>query len=148
MARDYTKIVAWQRAHALTLAVYKATQSFPRTEVFGLTSQLRRASYGVPSNMAEGSARNSKRDYLHFLNIAQSSLRETEYFLLLSRDLGYLSEAQHRETAKLVDGTFAPLHGLVNAVKREAGTVNTLIAVLTSSVAVALSKYCAAGALV
>src|SRR5438045_9157048 len=68
--RDYTKIEAWKLADDLTVAVYECTRSFPKEEVYGLTSQLRRASYSVPANIVEGSSRESKKDYLHFLYIA------------------------------------------------------------------------------
>ncbi len=67
--RDYTKIEAWKLADDLTVAVYQATHLFPREEIYGLTSQLRRASYSVPANIVEGSSRESKKDYLHFLYI-------------------------------------------------------------------------------
>ena len=65
--RDYKKIKAWQLADDLTVAIYERTRSFPREELYGLTSQLRRASYSVPANVVEGASRESKRDYLHFL---------------------------------------------------------------------------------
>ena len=87
MARRYRDLVAWKRSHELTLVVYKQTQRFPAEERFGMTSQLRRASYSVPTNIAEGSGRETNKDYLRFLIIALSSLKETEYFLLLPCDL-------------------------------------------------------------
>ncbi len=65
--RDYTKIEAWKLADDLTVAVYERTRSFPREEIYGLTAQLRRASYSVPANIVEGSSRDSQKDYLHFL---------------------------------------------------------------------------------
>jgi four helix bundle protein len=120
MSRDYTKIIAWQRAHQLVLAIYQVTGTFPREELYGIVSQLRRAGYSVASNIVEGSARNTDRDYLHFLNIAQSSLRELEYFLMLSRDLGYLSDEQYQQLSEQTDATARPLHGLIEAVKRNA----------------------------
>src|SRR5436305_6301684 len=89
--RDYTKIEAWKLADDLTVAIYERTRTFPREEIYGLTSQLRRAAYSVPANIAEGSSRESKRDYLHFLYIARGSLSETQYFIHLARRLGYLS---------------------------------------------------------
>src|SRR5258708_29173313 len=89
--RDYTKIEAWKLADDLTVAIYECTRTFPREEVYGLTSQLRRASYSVPANIVEGSSRESKRDYLHFLYISRGSLSETQYFVHLSRRLGYIS---------------------------------------------------------
>jgi len=71
--RDYTKINAWAFADDLTVAIYAATKSFPKDEVYALTSQIRRASYSVPSNIAEGAARDTQKDYLHFLYIARGS---------------------------------------------------------------------------
>src|SRR5262245_47539385 len=86
----FTEIRVWQRAHALVLDVYRATQQFPKEERYGVTSQLRRAAVSVPTNIAEGSKRDSNAEYSRFLNIAEASMAETEYLLLLSRDLGYL----------------------------------------------------------
>jgi len=88
--RDYTKIEAWRLADDLTVAIYERTRSFPREEIYGLTSQLRRAAYSVPANIVEGTSRESKKDYLHFLYIARGSLSETQYFIHLARRLDYL----------------------------------------------------------
>ena len=82
--RDYTKIEAWRLADDLTVAVYEQTRSFPREEIYGLTAQLRRASYSVPANIVEGASRESKRAYLHFLYIARGSLSGTQYFVHLA----------------------------------------------------------------
>ncbi len=87
----FTDLKVWQRSHALTLEIYKFTATFPTDERSGLISQLRRAAASVPTNIAEGSKRQSSPDYARFLNIAEGSLAETEYLILLSRDLGYLS---------------------------------------------------------
>ena len=119
MARLYRNLVAWQRSHELTLAIYKQTQRFPTEERYGLTSQLRRAAYSVPANISEGSGRETNRDYLRFLIIAFSSLKETEYFLMLARDLGYLSDDQYDALTETVNGTFGALQGLIKAVKKE-----------------------------
>jgi four helix bundle protein len=102
------------------LAVYEATKTFPDEERFGLVSQTRRSAYSVPSNVVEGAARNSKRDYLRFLNMAQASLRETEYFLMLARDLGYLSPERHLDLQASVDLTAKPLHGLIETIRKQA----------------------------
>lgn len=92
---DYTKIEAWMKADDLVIAVYELTRKFPKEELYGLTAQLRRAAYSVPANIAEGSARESKRDYLHFLYIARGSLTEVQYFAHLAYRLGYLSETDY-----------------------------------------------------
>lgn len=118
--RDYRKIIAWQRCHEVTLCVYAITRGFPNDERFALTSQLRRAAYSVPANIVEGCARRSKKEYLHFLNIAMGSAKEMEYFLLLSRDLGYLDHATYDATTEQVDQAIGTLAGLIRAVRKDA----------------------------
>ncbi len=88
--QHFTKLLVWQRSHKLVLNIYGASVGFPRVEQFGLTSQLRRAATSVPTNIAEGSKRQSPADFSRFLNMAEGSLAETEYLLTLSRDLGYI----------------------------------------------------------
>src|SRR5713226_985844 len=105
--RDYTKIEAWRLADDLTVGVYERTRSFPKEEIYGLTSQLRRASYSVPANIVEGSSRESKKDYLHFLYIARGSLSETQYFIHLAGRLGYLSKEEADALARQTKLTFA-----------------------------------------
>ncbi len=117
--RDYTKIQAWKLADDLTVAVYEQTRGFPREEIYGLTNQLRRAAYSVPGNIAEGSARQSQKDYLHFLYIARGSLTEVQYFIHLARRIAYLSDKQNQVLSEQVKATFARLHGLIKAVERE-----------------------------
>lgn len=126
--RDYTKIKAWQLADDLTVAIYTETRSFPREELYGLTSQLRRAASSVPANIVEGSARESKRDYLHFLYIARASLAETQYFVHLASRLGYLTDESRTALESQLKQTFACLHGLISAVEKEAGKLGRLIA--------------------
>jgi len=89
----FTDLIVWQRSHALVLQIYRLTKSFPPEERYGLTSQLRRAALSVPTNVAEGSKRLTNPEYARFLNIAEASLAETEYLLMVSRDLGYLTAA-------------------------------------------------------
>lgn len=139
--RDYTKIEAWKLADDLTVAVYERTRSFPREEIYGLTSQLRRASYSVPANIVEGSSRESKKDYLHFLYIARGSLSETQYFVHLSRRLGYLSDADAERLIGLTRQTFACLHGLIKAVEREAGKFNKMVATITSLLVLGIARW-------
>ena len=91
--QHYSKLQVWQFSHPLVLGVYRCTESFPATERYGLTAQLRRAALSVPTNVVEGSKRASSRDYSHFLNIAEGSLAEVEYLIQLSRDLNFLAEA-------------------------------------------------------
>ena len=89
----FTDLKVWQRSHALVLAIYRATASFPSDERFGITSQLRRAAVSVPTNIAEGAKRQGRLDYARFLNIAEGALGETQYLLMLARDLDYLPQA-------------------------------------------------------
>jgi len=90
----FSNLKVWQRSHALALEFYRQTKSFPDDERYGLTSQLRRAVTSIPTNLAEGSTRQTAGDYARFLNIAEGSTSETLYLLLLARDLGYLSQEQ------------------------------------------------------
>jgi four helix bundle protein len=87
----FTELRVWQRSHALVLEVYRATLKFPSEERYGLTAQLRRAALSVPTNIAEGSKRVSRQEYARFLNVAEGSLAETEYLLMVARDLGYVA---------------------------------------------------------
>ena len=84
----YSDLTVWKRSHALVLQVYRLTKVLPRSEQFGITSQLQRSAVSVPANIAEGAKRSGRRDYAHFLNVAEVSLAETDYLLLLARDLG------------------------------------------------------------
>jgi four helix bundle protein len=88
-ARSFQDLEMWQLSHAWVLKIYKVTDSFPRHEMFGLTSQLRRAAVSVPANIAEGFRKKSAADKARFYNISQGSLEECRYYLILARDLGY-----------------------------------------------------------
>jgi four helix bundle protein len=111
----FTELKVWQQGHALVLELYPLPARFPADERFGLTSQLRRAAASVPSNIAEGSKKATNADYARYLNIAEGSLAETEYLLILSRDLGYTDAAT-------VDPTFgrsAELARMLHALRRK-----------------------------
>lgn len=88
--RDFRSLVVWQKAHALTLAIYKLSNSFSPDERFGLTSQIRRASMSIPTNIAEGCGRATDADFARFLHISFASASEVEYLLLLAHDLGHI----------------------------------------------------------
>ena len=118
--RDFRKIKAWQLADDLAVAVYDVSKSFPREEIYGITSQLRRAASSVAANIVEGASRESFKDYAHFLQIARGSLAEAQYFLHLAKRLSYLDETQSVQVEVLAKETFACLHGLILAVRREA----------------------------
>ena len=117
--RDFRKIKAWQLADDLAVAVYDVSKSFPREEIYGITSQLRRAASSVAANIVEGASRESVKDYAHFLQIARGSLAETQYFLHLAKRLSYLDDEQANQVEALAKETFACLHGLILAVRRE-----------------------------
>ena len=109
----FTDLQVWQRSHALVLKVYTATSTgFPPDEKFGLTSQFRRAAVSVPCNIAEGSKRRSRKDYAHFLNIAEASLTELECILMIARDLNYLTPSCAEPLLQEIDGIARMLHAL------------------------------------
>ncbi|MCQ2287576.1 MAG: four helix bundle protein [Muribaculaceae bacterium] len=91
---NYQKLLFWQRSQAFVSTIYRETANFPRDELFGLTSQLRRAVVSIPTNIAEGSGRDSKKDFAHFLRIAIGSACEVECELLIARDLGFIDNSQ------------------------------------------------------
>ncbi|SDS65820.1 four helix bundle protein [Opitutus sp. GAS368] len=95
--KDYRKIQAWQRSHALTLEIYRLTKLFPKDEMFGLTSQMRRASSSIPANIAEGAGRDGDAELKRFLIIALGSASELDYFILLSGELGYIEPSSARK---------------------------------------------------
>lgn len=98
--RDFRKYDIWKLSHSLTLDVYQITSSFPQEERFGIVSQLRRSSSSVPTNISEGSGRQSEKEFGQFLNIALGSISETEYLLLLSKDLLYISSENFEQLSQ------------------------------------------------
>jgi|ERR1019366_271935 four helix bundle protein len=91
--RDFRQLAVWEQAHRLVLRIYRLTQDFPKHELYGLTSQMRRCSASIPANIAEGCGRTGNGDLHRFLSIARGSAAELEYFLLLSRDLGLVRDS-------------------------------------------------------
>ena len=110
MSRTYRELLVWQKAKQLATLVYRATESFPRSELFGLTSQIRRAAISIPSNIAEGQGRLTKKEFRHFLGQARGSILELETQLGIAHDLGYLEQQGHQ---RLDSQTFQVL-GLLN----------------------------------
>lgn len=96
-AKDFRDLIVWQKAHHFVLQVYKLTDNFPDDEIYGLTSQLRRAAVSIPANIAEGFKKKTKPDKARFMNISQGSIEECRYYLILANDLGY------GVTSKLMD---------------------------------------------
>ena len=114
--KGFKQLKAWQRGYELVLEVYKVSKNFPKEEIYGLVSQIRRAAVSVPANIAEGYERNHRKEYLQFLHIAKGSLGEVETYLYLAKDLGYLTkdiylviEKKRKETACLLKGLIKSL---------------------------------------
>jgi four helix bundle protein len=115
----FTDLTVWQRSHGLVLQIYKITRGFPSDERFNLVTQIRRAALSVPTNIAEGSKRIGRQDYARFLNIAEGSLAETEYLLLVGRDLGYVEAKSYVASQREIEEISKMLHGLRKAVEEE-----------------------------
>lgn len=113
----YKKLRVWVAAHILVLSIYKISRQFPKEELFGLTSQIRRAAVSIAANIVEGQARSSKNEFRQFLSIANGSLVEVEYYLELAKDLVFISELQFLdlETKRVSVGNL--LHGLIKSLK-------------------------------
>ena len=109
MPLDYRKLYVYDLAHKFVLDIYKATERFPESEQRNLTSQLRRAVVSIPLNIAEGSSRRSKKEFLNFLNYSFGSGKEIEVLLLLSKDLGFLTSAEFDELSKDLDQLMSKL---------------------------------------
>jgi four helix bundle protein len=118
MARDYTKIKAWQLADELVLLLYRATKEFPKSEIWGLTSRMRRAAVSVPANIVEGSARKNRNEYLQFLYIVMSSLAELSYFIRLTKELGYLGVDGYETLSAKAQESLRTLQGLISYVEK------------------------------
>lgn len=100
--RDFKELKVWQKSHSLTLTVYKATATFPKEEMYGLTSQIRRSSASIAANIAEGCGRNGEAELGRFLQIAMGSASELEYHLLLTHDLGLMKTAEYEQLSNEV----------------------------------------------
>jgi len=116
-AKGFRTLHAWQIAYELTLDVYKITKKFPKEEIYGLTSQLQRAAVSVPANIAEGYERNYKKEYQQFLFIAKGSLGEIETYLILARDLRYITQAEYDTIDEKRAKTARILIGLIKSLK-------------------------------
>lgn len=100
--RDFSKLFIWQKSHKLVMSIYDITNKFPKSEMFGLTSQIRRASSSIPINISEGCGRESNKDFARFLQIAIGSACEVEYELLLAKELQYIGEIDYQNLSKEV----------------------------------------------
>ena len=112
-AKDFRDLIVWQKAHQFVLSVYSISNNFPKTEIYGLISQIRRAAVSVAANIVEGFKKKTKPDKVKYMNIAQGSLEECRYYLILAKDLGYsdtsLLMSQLEEVSKLLEAYTASI---------------------------------------
>lgn len=116
MGEGFRNLIAWQKAYSLALEVYKMTKRFPKDELYGLTSQIRRSAISISANIAEGYERQYRKEYIQFLMISKGSLGEVETYLMFAKDLGYIEEneyikleGQRQEVGKLLRGLIKSL---------------------------------------
>ena len=120
--QNFKDLKVWEKAHLFTLKVYEPTKSFPRDEIYSLTNQLRRAASLIPANTAEGCGKNSRPEFAHFLNVALGSANESEYFLILAKDLQYWTNEIFLELDDNVNEIKAMLISLIGKVRSEIRT--------------------------
>ncbi len=119
MAQHYKDLIAWQKAMQLVNTVYDVTDSFPKRETYSLTDQIRRAAVSIPSNIAEGQAHYSDREFLHYLRHARGSLAELETQILIAKDRDYLTDSSTENILKRADELGRVLSGLINSLTRK-----------------------------
>ena len=117
--KDFRMLNVWELSHQLTLDIYKLTKSFPKDELYGLQSQIRRASVSIATNIAEGAGRSSDADFARFIVIAYGSANETDYLLLLSKDLAYISPSEYELLNTKVNTIKKFLHNLLKKLKEK-----------------------------
>jgi four helix bundle protein len=116
--QNFKDLLIWQEAHQLTLKIYESSKNFPKEEMFGVTSQLRRAAVSIPCNIAEGCGRYTAKDFANFLQIALGSTNETDYLTLLAKDLHYLSEIQYTDVQEHLNKVRAMNINLIDKVRK------------------------------
>ena len=119
MKRKHHDLLAWQQSIVLVKLIYRLTENFPSSELYGLTSQMRRAAVSVPANIAEGMARNSTKELLRFLAVARGSLSELDTHLVLSRELGFANSTMEMEAQ--LDRVLGLIGGLINSYRKSSG---------------------------
>jgi|SRR5271169_5013005 len=119
MAQHYKDLIVWQKAMDLVNAIYDATDAFPKRETYSLTDQIRRAAVSIPSNIAEGQAHYSNREFLHFLRHSRGSLAELETQVIIAQPRNYLSETQAADLLKRADEVNRIPSGLINSLKEK-----------------------------
>ncbi len=116
--RDWKKYNVWQLSHQFLLEIYKITKSFPKDELFNLTSQLRRASLSIPTNISEGAGRNSDAEFIRFLTISQGSANESEYLILIAKDLFYINDDLYNELNDKINVIKKMLYKLIQSIRK------------------------------
>jgi four helix bundle protein len=117
--KDYRDLIVWQKAMGLVETIYCTTKAFPRDEIYGLTSQIRRAAVSIPSNIAEGNGRNTTRDYIHFLGMAYGSVKEVETQVLIAERLQYIDPNSSVQLIQMTTEVARLLSGLMNSLKQK-----------------------------
>ena len=117
--KHYQELIAWQKAMDLVEFAYKTTSHFPKEELYGLTSQIRRAAVSIPSNIAEGLGRNTTRDFLHFLSVSQGSLREVETQVLIAHRLAYIKKQMESDLLDMTAEVGRLISGLCNSLNKK-----------------------------
>ena len=117
--RDYKKIVVWEKSYKFGIHIYAVTKGFPKEEMYGLTSQLRRAAVSIPSNIAEGSRKSTQKDFRSFLHNAYGSGAEIEVQIMFARDLGYMTAEESRALLSELSEIMKMLNALIQKVTEE-----------------------------
>src|SRR6266704_2229100 len=116
----FERLDAWRASHELAVAIYAATKAFPKSELYGLTSQLRRAAFSVPANIAEGAAKRGSAEFRRFLDVAVGSFSEVSYALLFAHEVGFLSTEEYRRLDTVRSRAGKVLWGLYASIARKA----------------------------
>ncbi len=125
--QSFKTLKVWEKSHQLTVAIYKATARFPKEELYGLTSQIRRSCASIAANIAEGCGRNGKAEFARFLQVAMGSASELEYHLLLARDLGLLGDAEYKPFEARTVELKRMLASLINRIRADNRTPKLII---------------------
>lgn len=110
--KTFRELKVWQKAHGLVLDIHRVSRNFPREELYGLTQQIRRSARSIPTNIVEGFKRRSSKEYAYFLNLADASLEETKYHVILAKDLGYFGKNEDKNLMDRCDEVGRMLNGL------------------------------------
>ncbi len=116
--KTFKELIVWQKSHKLVLEIYKVTKSYPKEEVYSLTNQIRRASVSIAANIAEGYKKKTKASKLNFLNISEGSLEEVKYYIILSKDLEFISEKEFNQLESITEEVGRLISGYSSAISK------------------------------